>query len=80
MEPPKPTFRDALKEAHPGLSDETIDRAEELLAQRFLIDPEAEPLRVQELDREREQLLKREMPRFTEVYQRVYGEEVKTPG
>ena len=35
MEPLKPSFRDALKKEHPGLTDETIDRAEELLAQRF---------------------------------------------
>jgi hypothetical protein len=73
MEPLKPSVRDALKEEHPGLSDETIDRAEELLAQRFLLDPEAEPLRVQELDRERTQLLQQEIPRFEQVFQKVNG-------
>jgi hypothetical protein len=73
MEPLKPSVRDALKEEYPGLSDETIDRAEELLAQRFLLDPEAEPLRVQELDRERTQLLQQEIPRFEQVIQKVNG-------
>ena len=75
MEPLKPIFRDALKEAHPGLSDETIDRAEQLLAQRFLIDPEADPLRLQEIDRERAELLKQEMPRFEQVLQKVREED-----
>lgn len=60
---------------HPGLSEESIERAEELLAQRFLIDPEAEPLRLQELDRQRAELLAREMPRFKEVLQRMSAEE-----
>lgn len=80
MEPLKPSVRDALKEEHPGLSDETIDRAEELLAQRFLIDPEAEPLRVQELDRERTQLLQREIPKFEQVIQKVNGQEQAAEG
>ena len=80
MEPLKPSVRDALKEEHPGLSDETIDRAEELLAQRFLLDPEAEPLRVQELDRERTQLLQQEIPRFEQVFQKVNGQEQAAEG
>ncbi len=75
MEPLKPSFRDALKQEHPGLTDETIDRVEELLAQRFLIDPEAEPLRLQELDRQRAELLRREIPRYEQVLQRVRGQE-----
>jgi len=80
MEPLKPSFRDALKQEHPGLKDETIDRAEELLAQRFLIDPEAQPLRLQEIDRERAELLRREMPRFDLVLQKVRGEERSARG
>ena len=80
MEPLKPSVRDALKEEHPGLSDETIDRAEELLAQRFLLDPEAEPLRVQELDRERTQLLQQEIPKFEQVIQKVNGQERAAEG
>jgi hypothetical protein len=80
MEPLKPRVRDALKEEHPGLSDETIDRAEELLAQRFLINPEAEPLRVQELDRERAQLLQQEIPKFEQVIQKVSEQERAAEG
>ncbi|HKI16484.1 MAG TPA: hypothetical protein VKA15_01320 [Isosphaeraceae bacterium] len=72
MEPLKPIVRDALKEANPGLKDETIDRCEELLAQRFLIDPEAEPLRVAQLDRERA-LLQKEFPNFEQVIEKVQG-------
>jgi uncharacterized small protein (DUF1192 family) len=80
MEPLKPRVRDALKEEHPGLSDETIDRAEELLAQRFLINPEAELLRVQELDRERAQLLQQEIPKFEQVIQKVSEQERAAEG
>lgn len=75
MEPLKPNFRDALKEEHDGLTDETIDRAEELLTQRFLVDPEADPLRVQELDQERTELLRREMPKYEKVLQKVREQE-----
>ena len=53
MEPLHPRIREALKQEHPGLSDATIDRYEELLAERFLVDPESDPLRIQELDRQR---------------------------
>jgi len=75
MEPLKPSFRDALKEEHEGLTDEIIDLSEELLAQRFLVDPEAEPLRVQELDRQRAELLRREMPKYEQVLQKVREQE-----
>ena len=71
MEPLKPSFREALKQEHPGLSEETLDRVEELLAQRFLVDPEADPLRVQELDRQRAELLRKEIPRFEQVMQKM---------
>jgi hypothetical protein len=70
MEPLEPEFREALKRAHPGLEDRDIDRYEELLAQRFLIEPEKAPQRIRELDREREQLLRERMPRYGEVWQR----------
>ena len=78
MEPLKPVFRDALKQEHPGLTDETIDRVEDLLAQRFLIDPEAEPLRIQELDRQRAELLRQEIPKFEQVLQKMRGQEQAT--
>ncbi|MFO0841889.1 MAG: hypothetical protein U0797_05735 [Gemmataceae bacterium] len=79
MDPLKPSFRDALKQEHPGLTDETIGRAEGLLAQRFLIDPEAEPLRPQQIDRERAELLRREMPKFEQVLQKVRGQPLTSP-
>lgn len=71
MEPLDPRLREALKEAHPGLQDSDIDLYEELLAARFLIDPDREPDRIRELDREREALLQRVMPRYGEVVRRV---------
>ena len=70
MEPLEPEFRAALKRAHPGVQDSDIDRYEELTAARFLIDPDREPGRIRELDREREQLLQERMPRFRDVWQR----------
>jgi hypothetical protein len=71
MEPLTPQFRLALKEAHPGLTDADIDRYEELVAARFQIDPDREPGRVREIDREREELLETRMPRYREVRQRM---------
>ena len=67
MEPLHPQLRAALKEAHPDLDDADLDRYEELLAARFRIDPDREPDRLRELDREREALLNRVMPRYDEV-------------
>jgi hypothetical protein len=64
----------------PGESATQTAPAEELLAQRFLLDPEAEPLRVQELDRERTQLLQQEIPKFEQVIQRVNGQEQAAEG
>lgn len=75
MEPLKPRVREALKEAHTGLTDATIDRLEELLAERFQIDPEVEPLRIQELDRQRAELIRSEMPMLNQVLQKMSGEE-----
>ena len=75
MEPLKSSYRDALKENHPGLSDEAIDLSEDLLAQRFCVDPEKEPERSHELDREREELLHREMPRYEKVIEKADFEE-----
>ncbi len=71
MEPLRPQFRQALKEAHPGLTDADIDRYEELLAARFQIDPDREPQRLNEIDRQREELLRTRMPRYREVRQRM---------
>lgn len=69
MEPIRPDLRAALKEAHPGLTDQEIDRAEELLVERMSIDPQKEPERIASIDRERQELIRRTMPRFAQVTQ-----------
>jgi hypothetical protein len=71
MEPLSPQFRRALKEDHPGLTDADIDRYEELVVARFQIDPDREPERLSEIDRERGELLRTRMPRYNEVRQRM---------
>ena len=77
MEPLHPELRAALKQAHPGLTDKDIDRAEELLAQRMLYDPEKEALQIAQLDRERMELIERKMPRYAEVAQAFRARMVK---
>lgn len=67
MEPLVPELRALLKEAHPGLTDEDIDLSEELLDERMNTDPDTDPNRVAELDRRRTELIRRAMPRYTEV-------------
>jgi hypothetical protein len=73
----KPRVREALKEAHTDLTDEVIDLSEELLAQRFLIDPEADPERLREIDRQRAELLRNRMPKYREVLERMREDEHK---
>jgi hypothetical protein len=63
-----PEFREALKAAHPGLSDREIDRSEELLAERMRCDPQREAARIAELDRERRALIESAMPRYAAVW------------
>jgi hypothetical protein len=74
MEPLQPEFREALKREHPGLEDRDIDQYEELLAQRFLIEPEKAPERIREVDQQRERLMQERMPRYREVWQRYQAE------
>ena len=71
MEPLHPELRAALKAAHPGLTDEDIDRSEELLAERMLCDPDREGERIARLDRERLELIQRTMPHYAAVAQTV---------
>jgi hypothetical protein len=75
MEPLHPNLRKELKEVHPGLTDEDIDRAEELLAQRMLYDPEKEQERIMQLDRERMDLIERKMPHYKQVV-RAFNERI----
>ena len=77
LEPLHPELRTALKKAHPGLTDKDIDRAEELLAQRMLYDPEKESLQIAQLDRERMELIERKMPRYAEITQAFGARMVK---
>jgi hypothetical protein len=69
MEPLHPDLRAALKAAHPGLTDAEIDLHEELLAQRFLLDPETQEAEIRALDRRREQLIQQHMPKVQQVAQ-----------
>lgn len=69
MDPLHPAFRDLLKQAHPDLTDAIIDRYEELTAQQFLLDPEADAERFAALDRERQRILREDMPRYRELWQ-----------
>lgn len=67
MEPLPHELRAALKAARPGLSDATIDRIEVLLSKRMLCDPESEKDHVAQLDRERLEIIRREIPEYAEV-------------
>ncbi|HEX2317282.1 MAG TPA: hypothetical protein VHJ17_26275 [Thermomonospora sp.] len=67
MEPLHPELRQALKDAHPGLADEDIDRLEELLARRFSLDPETQTAEISRLDTEAAELQQRLMPHYREV-------------
>jgi hypothetical protein len=69
MEPLHPDLRTALKEAHPGLTDSQIDLYEELLAQRFLLDPATQETEIRSLDHRREELVQEYMPRYAQVAQ-----------
>ena len=69
MEPLHPELRVALKAAHPGLTDAQIDQQEELLAQRFTLYPETQEAEIRALDRRREELLQRYMPKYQQVAQ-----------
>ena len=69
MEPLHPDLRTALKAAHPGLTDAELAQHEELLAQRFLLNPETQEAEIRALDRRREQLIQQYMPNFQQVAQ-----------
>lgn len=70
MEPLHPDVKKALKNAYQDLADDYIERYEELLQARFLIDPDENPQEIARLDREREQLIEQFMPQFQEINQR----------
>jgi len=78
MEPLHPKLREALKRAHPDLTDEDIDRFEELQALRFEFDPIKDADKIRELDLERAELIRRTMPRYKEVA-RAFAAQVAAP-
>ena len=69
MEPLHPELKEALKRAHPDLTDEDIDRVEELNTLRFELDPEKDIDKIREIDLERSELLQRKMARYKEIAQ-----------
>jgi hypothetical protein len=69
MEPLHPQLREALKNAHPGLTDEDIDTLEELSARCFECHPEEEADQIRELNRQRTELIRQAMPRYNEITQ-----------
>ena len=71
MQPLSPRMRAALKQAHPGLTDEIVDRVEALLALRSQLDPERQAVQVGQLDRQRADLLAQYMPRYADVVRSV---------
>lgn len=71
MEPLHPSDREALKRAHPGLTDAEIDRAEELIAE---IDELGQVGRFEEADELRDRLseyVRLHIPRYQEVMREV---------
>ena len=67
MEPLHPKLREALKQAHPGLTDDDIDQHEELLVHRMQLDPEKDRDKIQRLDLERAELIRQKMPHYEEI-------------
>ena len=67
MEPLHPEIREALKLAHPGLTDADIDRHEALLSLRMQHDPATDAERIGAIDAERLELVRRLMPRYEAV-------------
>jgi hypothetical protein len=67
MEPIHPEVREELKRVYPGLTDETIDRYEELTALRFTVDPDEGSDELRRIDIERARFVSERMPRFAEI-------------
>jgi len=76
MQPLHPKVRQALKNAHPGLTDAEIDRVEALITRRFALDPEKHADEIRRLDAERVALIKERMPRYKEIT-RAFAEETR---
>jgi hypothetical protein len=79
VEPLNPKVREALKSAHPDLTDKEIDLSEELLARRMLCDPERDADQIAELDSKRMELIERSMPRYAEIARQAMAELASEP-
>jgi hypothetical protein len=81
MTPLHPDFRQALKDAHPGLTDDIIDEYETLTATRHAHGQQNFKESMEEIDRKREELLKSRMPHYAHVAQVVAARrKAETPG
>ena len=67
MTPLEPAFRDLLKVAHPGLTDEDIDEYEGLTSQAYLVDPQKDADLIDVIHKKREKILSERMPKYREV-------------
>ena len=79
MEPIHPNTRAALKQAHPGLTDEDIDHYEELVSRRFQLDPERNAPEIAALDHERLGFLQSRMPHFEAVVRQAAAARARPP-
>lgn len=78
MEPLHARVREALKSAHPGLTDAEIDMAEALIVHRFSLDPEKDADEIRRLDAEHAVLIRQRMPRYHEIT-RAFVEAQRSP-
>ena len=69
MEPLHPADREALKRAHPGLTDADIDRAEELIAEVELLGDLGRTEEAEEVSGALSEFVRQRMPRYNEVVQ-----------
>ena len=67
MEPLHPSLRAELKRVYPGLTDEDIDRYEELTSLRFTLDPENSAEAIRQIDSQRTRLVRTAMPQFRDI-------------
>ena len=77
MEPLHPKLKDALKRAHPGLTDEDIDRSEGLLVRQLEFDPDKDADKIKQIDREWAALIQRRMPLYQAVVQSFKAESTR---
>jgi hypothetical protein len=67
MQPFEPELREALKKAHPGLTDADIEAVEAMLSRRQDIDRKRRPEEARRLDLEWQALTAQKVPKLREV-------------